>query len=362
MGGAQRILLDEFYEFQGRGLSARIISLSPAIPEDDILTVDSNFRPSKGVIIEYPGNTRISQLIYLTKVLKNHHAISGIVSHDFPGTVICRLASLFSGRRIRISLYIHQLMDLSSYTQRQKRIIMSLFASKIYVSSFQFKRSWEDYLRDSKFWSIAYKKKISFDRMGIYPPRVQNSSHLKVKPCSMEIPHLVFMSRITAWKGFSEFKDFAIANTSDELHSLTLTTKHNRPEILNERDFVNDLNHLIYESGVSNIGFPKGSVHFYPTNYGNEVKFPQSIGMNVLELLAVGVPSIISPENFDSWPELKNSLLVRTVDWANRKELYSLWADLSSLESERIHAEVEKLIPVISISSHVDQIVKDLNS
>ncbi len=360
VGGAQRILLDEFYEIQSRGIGVQIVSLSPSIPEDDILNVDSNFQPSKEVSVEYAGVNRISQVLYLTKVLKENDGISGIVSHDFPGVVICRLACFFSRKRLHISLYIHQLMDMSSSVQRQKRIFMSFFASQIYVSSFQFKKSWEEYLQSSKFWSFVFKKTIVFDRMGIFLPRVENSDHMKISPCPRNVPHLVFMSRITAWKGFSDFKDFAMTYTRDGLHSLTLTTRNNRLDILNESDFVNNYNHLIYESGVSNIYFPQGSVHFYPTNYGHEIKFPQSIGMNVLEFLAVGVPSIISPESFESWPELESSVLVRTVDWTDKEALFSLWAELSSLNASTVQKEVERLIPTISISSHVNQIVKDL--
>lgn len=361
VGGAQRILLDEFYEIQSRGICARIVALNPAIPEDDILNVDSNFQLSKEVLVEYAGANRISQFLYIINVLKGENKISGIVSHDFPGVVMSRLACLFIGRRVHISLYIHQLMDLSSRLQRQKRIIMSLFASQIYVSSSQFKKSWETYLLGSKFWRFAFKKAIVFDRMGVFIPRVENITHLKCKPCPKDVPHLVFMSRITTWKGFSIFKDFAKTHTYEGLHSLTLTTRNNRVEILNESDFVNIQNHLIYESGVSNIDFPTGSVHFYPTNYGNQIKFPQSIGMNVLEFLAVGVPNIISPESFDSWPELQNSVLVRTVDWSDKEKLYRVWTELSSLDLSTVQKEVERLKPTISISSHVDRIFKDLN-
>jgi hypothetical protein len=359
VGGAQRILLDEFYEIQSRGLTAQIISLSPSLSEDDILIVDSNFRPSSEVVIKQPRGNRISQVYYLAKVLRKNQ-ISGIVSHDFPGVVICRVASFLSCRNTPISLYIHQLMDMSSVSQRQKRILMSLFASRIYVSSFQFKTSWEEYLGNSKFWRIVFRKKIKFDRMGIFPARVQNLTYSKILPCAEDIPHLIFMSRITAWKGFSDFKDFAMTYANEQLHTLLLTTKHNRPEIFSEKGFVNGYNHVIYGSGVSSIKFPEGCVHFYPSNYGDNVKFPQSIGMNVLEFIAVGVPSMISHDSFNSWPELRNSMLVRVVDWKNMQEVHSVWTELNTLNALNVQAEVQRLIPIISISGHVDQIIRDL--
>jgi hypothetical protein len=168
------------------------------------------------------------------------------------------------------------------------------------------------------------------------------------------------MSRITAWKGFSVFSDYSKKYVNNSLHSLILTTKNGRPEIFNEEIFIDDLRHAIYESGVGNLRFPRGSVHLYPTNYGAEISYPQSIGMNVLELLAVGVPSIISPEEFLSWPELENSSLISVNDWLNDEVLHSLVCDLGSLSETEIEREVNRLIPAISISTHIDRVMSNL--
>ena len=101
-------------------------------------------------------------------------------------------------------------------------------------------------------------------------------------------------------------------------------------------------------------------MHLYPTNYGDGILYPQSIGMNVLELLAVGVPSVISPEGFLSWPELEYSILIKTFDWQNTGALEEVVSDLSLISRDHIRSEVERLLPVISISSHVDCIIEYL--
>jgi hypothetical protein len=165
------------------------------------------------------------------------------------------------------------------------------------------------------------------------------------------------MSRITAWKGFKVFSEYAKAHVNDSMHSLILTTKNGRPEIFDEGSFVDELNHVIYESGVANLAFPPGSVHLYPTNYGVGVSYPQSIGMNVLELLAVGIPSVISPEGFQSWPELEHSPMISTSSWSEEANLEATVTKLSNLSKKEIENEVERFASLISISSHVDRIL-----
>lgn len=52
-----------------------------------------------------------------------------------------------------------------------------------------------------------------------------------------------------------------------------------------------------------------------PTNYGQKVKYPQNVGLNVLECLALGIPSIISVEGFETWPEFRGSEMIYTTNW-----------------------------------------------
>jgi len=360
VGGAQRILMDEFYELTQRGIAPKIISFSKRLENDDILNVDRNFPLAQEVEIFFAGEGKIKQLVYLMREFAFNSGKFHVLSHDFTGVLISRIASIATLKHVKIDLYVHQLMNLSDSRQRQKRVILSLFASDIYVSSFQFKKSWENYLGHSKFWRKVYRKKIVFDRMGIYIPRVLNPRFNKIEVCASQVSHVIFMSRITAWKGFSVFSDYSKKYVNNSLHSLILTTKNGRPEIFNEEIFIDDLRHAIYESGVGNLRFPRGSVHLYPTNYGAEISYPQSIGMNVLELLAVGVPSIISPEEFLSWPELENSSLISVNDWLNDEVLHSLVCDLGSLSETEIEREVNRLIPAISISTHIDRVMSNL--
>jgi glycosyltransferase involved in cell wall biosynthesis len=357
IGGAQRIALDEFYELSNREIQVKLVSLNPIIEDDDILNVDKNFPPVKDVTILAPGSGKLEQFKFFFREFRENPNKTHVVSHDFSGVLISRCAALARGKKITIDLYIHQLMDLSDSRQRQKRIFLSLFATNVYVSSFQFKSSWEDYLKNSFLWRILYWKKIHFDRMGVHVPRILNTEYIKAKVCESSLPHIIFMSRITTWKGFSVYSEFTKKFVNSSVHSLILTTKNGRPEIFDENLFIDELNHVVYESGVSNLELPHGSVHLYPTNYGKGVSYPQSIGVNVLELLAVGIPSVISPEGFQSWPELEGSMMILTNDWSDEVDLETQVLRLCNLTEAEVSAEVNRLLPVISISNHIDRVV-----
>ena len=109
---------------------------------------------------------------------------------------------------------------------------------------------------------------------------------------------------------------------------------------------------VLYETGVSEFRMPYGSVHIYPTDYGQLIDNPQSIGMNVLEMIAQGVPSIISTENFESWPELQQSILVRAVDWQDSAKLFEELAECLTISAESAELESKKLSSAIEISNH----------
>ena len=71
--------------------------------------------------------------------------------------------------------------------------------------------------------------------------------------------------------------------------------------------------------------YSDNSIHIYPTAYGDSDKFPQSIGMNLLEFIALGVPGMISNEGFESWPQIKGNSIVQVCNWDNEteKKLYN---------------------------------------
>ena len=119
-------------------------------------------------------------------------------------------------------------------------------------------------------------------------------------------------------------------------------------------------NHAFYSKSPASFKYPSKSLHIYPTNYGDSVKYPQSIGMNVLEFLALGVPSLISIEGFQSWPELEKSVLIETCNWFNPLEVDKKANKLLNVDEASARDESLKLRESISIERHVTNLVTQM--
>jgi glycosyltransferase involved in cell wall biosynthesis len=198
--------------------------------------------------------------------------------------------------------------------------------------------------------------------MGVYLPRLTSSDFSKRQLCKTDVPHLIFLSRVTSWKGFEKFKSFTIQYSSPEIHTLAMTASNYRKDIFNPDEFNTDQSHVIFNSSVASLQLNMGSVHLYPSEYGPKIKYPQSIGMNVLEMISQGIPSLISKEGFESWPELQNSELVKVVDWTNTDEVLRSVESARKLSSHSRKEEFEKLSEAISIEDHCRRLVNLMQS
>jgi glycosyltransferase involved in cell wall biosynthesis len=193
--------------------------------------------------------------------------------------------------------------------------------------------------------------------MGVYLPRLASSDFRKRKLCETNVPHLIFLSRVTTWKGFEKFKSITNQLDSSKIHTLAMTASNYRKDILNPDEFNTNHSHVVFNSSVTSLQLNLGSVHLYPSDYGPNIKYPQSIGMNVLEMISQGIPSLISKEGFESWPELRESELVKVVDWTNTDEVLRTVDSSSKLSSESRKKEFENLSGAISIENHCRRLV-----
>jgi hypothetical protein len=82
--------------------------------------------------------------------------------------------------------------------------------------------------------------------------------------------------------------------------------------------------------------------------------------MNVLEFLALGVPSLISIEGFQSWPELEKSILIETCNWFNPLEVNKKANKLLNVDEASAKEESLKLRESISIERHVTNLVSQI--
>jgi hypothetical protein len=263
--------------------------------EGSILEIDKNFQQLNEIKISYAGDARLTQLFQIFRILRhNRQSELRIISHSTRGAMLANIAAKVAFKKIHITLFIHQLITLSSKPQALKRIFHSFFANRVTTSSAQFKNNWVQYIQDNFLLNQLYRKRIEFNRMGVFLPRLHKTEKIDLELCSNDVAHLIFMSRITSWKGFPVFQEICNKIVDDNIHSLALTTENSRTHIFKAEDFVSENSHYIKNSGVANYDFNCNAVHIYPTDYGPKVKYPQSIGMNVLECLCLGIGNVIS--------------------------------------------------------------------
>jgi hypothetical protein len=82
--------------------------------------------------------------------------------------------------------------------------------------------------------------------------------------------------------------------------------------------------------------------------------------MNVLEFIALGVPSIISNEGYESWPEIKGNPIVQVCNWDNEMEIKNIVKSILNMSKEDKINSTAKLREIISIDSHVKNLIFNL--
>jgi glycosyltransferase involved in cell wall biosynthesis len=358
VGGIQRLALDECYGLISKGIPVELITLSPRINGDDIIELDGSNIEKLNFSLTQITASRIGKIITLRQILSRDKSDFTIVSHSASAVLLLRIAFPF-GRKTKPLLYVHQLISMSGKFQALKRILYFSLSRKILVSSFQFSLDLKAYLRKNRMLGLLFKLETEFDRMGIFLPRLlANPPHQKHFDCDPEIPHLLSVSRITSWKGIETFIEIGQHKGLTDFHSVVLSTSTGRRDILNpDTEKLNRL-HYFENLGVANMPRGLNYIHIYAAKYPDKVMFPQCIGMNVLECLALGIPSLISEENFESWPELRNNPLVLTSNWKNADDVIKKTRILEAIPMTERESFAINVRPVISISRHIERLIQ----
>ena len=358
IGGIQRLVLDECYQLIELGYKPTIISLSPQLIDDSMLEIDSEFPFVDQISVTYLETNKLLQLRYFCNLIRSNPRGKLVTSHSASAAPLLRIASIIHGKRINLILYIHQLVTLSDTKQKLKRFVYSLFTTEIAFSSNQFLLDWRAELDKNKIYRAFSSKKMSFDRMGVYLPRLEWGKQKGKEICDARVPHLIFMSRISTWKGSKDFTEICRRNLDEDLHAVAFVSPNNRMELFDPNEFNSKSSHVVYGRGLTNTLLDPMSIHIYPSNYGPKVRFPQSIGMNVLEMVACGIPNLISEEGFESWPEFRDAQLVQVVNWDSTVEVDKAIKRALNLSIQERQLESEKLVKIISIDEHVNRIIE----
>lgn len=357
VGGIQRLAMDEAYALAAIGVRTSIICFTQSRQEDSILALDgenSKSLSTRGIEIIYISNeNKILKVLRLAKLIKSKK-VKSVVCHSPSSAAMFRTASLLVKKSVQINLWIHQLISLSDHVQKFKRILYSYSATNLYFSSKQFKLEWELERLDRVLRRFFFIKRESRQicRLGVYLPRVIDS--MERFTCNDESKHLIFASRVASWKGVGTF--VSISKMRNDFHSVLMSVNFG-DELRQQFESDSEASHLIEGKPPSFLSEISTPIHLYPTNYGSKTRYSQSIGLNVIEFAALGIPSLVSKEEVTTYPELFDSGLVFSVDWDNHLEVERKIQVLSSISREIRHEKAVWVREYCSIKTHINTLL-----
>lgn len=170
-----------------------------------------------------------------------------------------------------------------------------------------------------------------------------------------EQKRLVFVGRNVAWKN----PDLVLSVLRSDI-GRTFSALFVVPNI--DDGYVND---LISEFGsrvdfvigkrVQDVVFRSGDIHVYPVDYGLSAKFTESVSINCLEMACLGIPSLVTQNGTDTWPELVELGLLIEVDWNKNESIRA--SLLQALEFRASAATVSRAREIISIRRNISELL-----
>lgn len=360
IGGIQRLALDECYYCKDNEIDFKLVVLDCEPKFDNsMIEVDANYFKKNKFDINFLGKNNFKKVNYFYNLMKIMSKNTVFVCHTTSGAFIIRFAGLLAMRNVKILLWIHQFIFLSDKTQTYKRLFYSMSADKIFFGAKQFELDWIDYVVSRKILNILWRKKTQFSRIGIYLKRVLWSGNQAIRNTPKDFYYFTFASRIVHWKGLNLFIQITEILDNPNVKPIIMTSLNAKSYLAAQLD-QNSECLILLNKNPSYVRFIENNVHIYPIRFDKKPDYNFGIGLNVLEFLALGIPSIISEDDFLTYPELKYSELIEISDWKNLDELLSLIKSMLHYSLDKRKKMAESLYSIISIEDHMNAIFREI--
>jgi glycosyltransferase involved in cell wall biosynthesis len=350
IGGIQRLALDQAYFLNSKGCKTVLLVLNekPNQLQPTFLYIEEQIISRNLVEIIFIPGKKYQQFKKLISIFRVYN-FRNIISHSLRGSVLLYFYRIIFRKKFVLNTTVHQLPALSSTSQHFKRVLYSQFTDELFCFSSAAQTEWVDRLKNSKVLKIlGQNKKPVVCRNGVFLARLMEFKQPENtnKAINHKVRRLVFVGRMTGWKGFEKFIEIALLQKLSHLRILIVTPTDPRRFIkITEKSFLDRIEIKIGKS-IHQIPFEKGDVHLYPANYGDQSKYVEGVSINVLELACLGIPSLISENGNKTWPELKDLGVVFEVNWENSIEISNLiLSQIRPLDSSGIEA-VKKLVDI----------------
>lgn len=356
IGGFQRLALDQAYGLSELGFTTTIYVLDDSSQKQlaNFFNVESEIISRLKIEIVWIGRARRSQLRKLFQIVQKANSDWLVLSHSLRATFLVSLVNLKFGNRVKVISTIHQLPTLSASRQRFIRFLYAQFSWKLLAYSVAVKADWDARVSHNFFFkNLVARKKISVMRNGIYLKRLPVISRNRQDASS---PRLVYLGRNTSWKGVSTFLNIAMSPQLSSFDILFMVPSAEDIDLssMDRRD----LSRVSILSGktISSYEPRPGDVHLYPANYGEAAKYIESVSLNCLELACIGIPTLLSKNGLDTWPDLISFEIFHETDWVNQEEVVEKILSISSLSFQP--ETVETIASIIDIKNQLGHLVK----
>lgn len=354
IGGFQRLALDEAYELSDQGFDCTIITLEDPCAQPNkmryLSKIESGMLESKKIQVNILPGERPKLYKQVRRLLKTTNEPLLIISHSLRSTLILRLVKITAPLlQIQINTKIHQIPSLIDRKQRLKRFIYAQFSDELFCFSEAVKISWYEQFGKGFTRFMRISKRIILLRNGIYVPRLPK---VFIRPeGDTSKPRLIFLGRLTFWKGLEVFERLAREPQLTNFDFLFVVPSDDDISLKAISEVLGDRMEIITGKSVGDLEFYPGDVHLYPTQYGNTSIVTESISLNCLEMAGIGIPSIVTSGGQLTWNEIEFSEIFFEVDWGNLEDVVSQINRASRL---RLSKQLQsRLVQLISISNEI---------
>ena len=359
VGGYQRLALDEAYALSDRGFLVSIFVLeesnSPTTGINTFFEIESELISSKNIGIKFSSQHWLRLLVDLREEINSIPKSPLIISHSLRCTVMLKLFKHFyQKRQLTINTKVHQLPSLTDPKQRFKRLIYSQFTDYLYGFSEAVRIAWTTQFGNQFRLLLKFTKRLDLLRNGIYLDRLPVREKLILS--SISRPRIIFLGRLTFWKGLSVFESISLLDELRNYDFLFIIPSYVDSDFLKLKAALGDRLKIVEGKSINQLQFCEGDVHLYPALYGEDSKIIESVSLNCLEMACLGIPSLITLGGQLTWPEEVFKRVFLEVDWGSIDQVVSEIGRASKLKIQ--NEDLDLIRRKIDINSELDRLIR----
>jgi hypothetical protein len=354
IGGFQRLALDQAYYLSDLGYEVKMVSFSPITDKQELgfVELENEIFSTKNIQVVECSGKHLNQTRELRKLVKEYAGFDLVLSHSLRGTVLLFITRKLSRIPFRILTTIHQLPTLSAPIQRFKRFVYSQFSDRLFGYSDAVVKDWnERVLNFPSFTKFFFRKKIELLRNGIYIPKLKGNVGFGIK----STPRLIFLGRNIAWKGVTSFEAIARNERLKHFDVLLMVPDLNGLDLEALEAQFGERLEIVLGRSIIDFAPRAGDVHLYPTHYGRDAKYLESISLNCIEMACIGIPSLVTAKGKGTWPEVELNKVFIEVDWSSVSSCVD--SIISASQSEVSRESIRSIHSLLSIENQVNKLV-----